>query len=187
MSSGGVTHGFTTETKSLMREGFTCLVSMIRRCTSHISGLQIHKICRIVTDLPIYHVTHRHSYPHACSLDVVVVEMLEDSQSKGGEGHCSSIPINHAKTSLVIWVIMLKELDYFPKKKWLNDFDGLLYGKDRQEKKYALDNEICQKPQIHPLLMLEMGTVLILFQAIAKKSFCLFSVKESAPTKKQFY
>ena len=84
-------------------------------------------ICWISTDLPVYHVTHGHSDPHARSLDVVVVQMLEDIQSKAGEGHGSSVNIHHGETLLVVRVVILKVLDYFPQKKWLEHSNGLLY------------------------------------------------------------
>lgn len=87
---------------------------------------------RFFTDLPVDHVTHSHSNPHACSLDMIVVEMLEDSQSKRGDGHRSSVNIRHAKTSLIIGVTILKEKDYLPQKKWLDHFDCLLYDKDNE-------------------------------------------------------
>lgn len=167
LSSGGLSHRLTAETKSLMREILLVWWVWPEEFKAY---FLIRKICWIFADLSVYHVTHGHSYLHACSLDVVEVEMLEDSQSKGGEGHRSGITIHHAKTSLVVRVIILKVQDYFPQKKWLDDFNGLLYGK-YSDKKYTLDDKICQKCQIHPLLMLDMGrTALNLFQAITRKS-----------------
>lgn len=80
--------------------------------------------------------THGNSNLHAYSLDMVVVEMAKESQSKGGEGHCSSVSVHHEKTSLVIWVIILKVHDDFPHEKWLDHFNGLLYDKDRDKNTY---------------------------------------------------
>ena len=80
-----------------------------------------------MTDLLEDHVTYGHPSLHASSLDVIVVKMLEDCQSKSGHRHCSSIAICHIQTPLIIWVIILKVLDYFPQKKWLDHLNSFLY------------------------------------------------------------
>lgn len=83
------------------------------------------------TDLSVDHVTHGHFDPHAGSLDVVVVEMLEDGQPEGGEAHRSSVAVRHVKTPTVVRIVVLEEQDDLTQKKRLDDFNGLLDDKDR--------------------------------------------------------
>lgn len=79
-----------------------------------------------MTDLLKDHMTHGHSNPHPNSDYLVVVKMLEDGQPEGGDGHGSRITIRHVKTDTILLVIVLKELDYFPQKKRLDNFNGFL-------------------------------------------------------------
>lgn len=74
--------------------------------------------------------TNGHSHLHAYSHHLVVVEVLEDAQPKGRQGHSSSVNVHHDETPVVVRVVILKELDYFPQKKWLDDFNYLLYDKE---------------------------------------------------------
>ncbi len=89
------------------------------------------------TDLRVNHVTNSHSDLHARSLDVIVVEVLENAQAEGREGHRRSVTIHHDKTSLVIWIIILKVLDYFPEKQRLDHFNYFLNDTKEREKMKA--------------------------------------------------
>ena len=68
----------------------------------------------------------RHPHPHAQPQDGVIVEMLQDGQSEGREGQGRRVDVRQDLASLVFRVVVLKEVDDFPHKQWLENFNYLL-------------------------------------------------------------
>lgn len=122
LPGGCSSHRVAAETQSLVRE-------ILLSGDGNWNNL-IHDFCcrssKYFTDLLVDHVTHGHSNPHANSENLIVVKMLEDRQREGGDGHGSSKAVRRVKTSSIVWVIVLKILNYFPQKKRLDDLNGFL-------------------------------------------------------------
>lgn len=57
---------------------------------------------------------HGHANLHPGPLDVIEVEMMEDSEADGGQGNARSIDVGLIDCSCVGGVVTLKVLDYLP-------------------------------------------------------------------------
>lgn len=86
----------------------------------------------MMTHLPIDHVAHGHTNLHACSLDVVEIEVMKDGEANGCQGDAQSEAVGLKDCSCAAGLIILKELNYLPEQHRLNDFDNFLKEKEME-------------------------------------------------------
>lgn len=79
------------------------------------------------------HVTHGHSDLHACSLDVVEVEVMEQRQADGADRQRCCIAKGFVQGCLVVWIVILKVTNHLPQDDRLNHFNDLLMCRGEME------------------------------------------------------
>ena len=104
-----------------------------RRSKVFVEQTHSSELSCLSADLPVDHVTHGHSDLHACSLDVVEVEVMEYRQADGAHRQCSCIAQGLIQSLVVIWVVTLKVLNHLPQDDGLDDFNDFLICKERDE------------------------------------------------------
>ena len=81
------------------------------------------------TDLFVDHVTHGHSDLHACPLDVVEVEVMEQGESDGADGEAGRVAQSLVQSRHVFWVVGLKVNNHLPQEHRLDHLDDFLIGR----------------------------------------------------------
>lgn len=70
--------------------------------------------------------THCHSDLHAGSLDVVEVEVVDQRQADGADGHGGRVAESLVQSFRVVWVVILKVHNHLPQDDRLDHFNDLL-------------------------------------------------------------